>query len=263
MPETSSQPAFESFGGRAFSFYPAIRNVEYNEWTWVRETWSEILVTNSKTGQELWIPRTWVGRISSADEPVLIVGLNRELEMKAGAVWSYERNLIEMPPPPRPGTRTAAPPPEGAPAAVAAPSPESRLGRLILYTVLVGIGCVMLVVSFTFDGMPRPQDWLRQRDTATSDQKYLSLTREDTRGDVARKLGAADREQWITPDSAEIHFYLMWYPGRSYVVVLMGAERGGGRYIGTVHAASRAPLDSVRLPGGGSTTSMLRALPKF
>ena len=82
MAEPESVGAFETFQGRAFSFYPAIRNVEYNEWVYKRETWSEILVSNSKTGEEVWIPRHFVGRISTADEPVLIVGLKRELELK-------------------------------------------------------------------------------------------------------------------------------------------------------------------------------------
>ena len=263
MPEPSSTSWFEPFGGRAFSFYPAIRHVEYNEWTFVRETWSEVQVLNSKSGEEVWIPRHYLGRISSADEPVLIVGLKRELELKGGAVWPYERQVIEMPPPPREGTRHAEPAAPDAPPAFAPPSTESQVGRLILYTLVAGLGACLLVVFFAFEGLPRPQDWWRQRQTATSDQQYLSLTREDTRHDVARKLGPPEREQWITPESAEIHFHLLWYSGRSYLVVLMGPDRGGARYIGTLHAVSRRPLDSVKLPGGGTTSSMLRGLPKF
>ena len=255
-------PAFESFAGRAFSFYPAIRNVEYNEWTYERETWSEILVLNSKTGQEIWIPRNFVGRISSADEPVLIVGLKRELELKGGAVWPFDRRVVEMPPP-HPGTRTATPAPAGAPQPHSASSTDSQMGRLIVYALLMGLSACLLVVVFAFEGFPHPQDWFRRRATATKDQQYLSLNREDTYHDVVRKLGAPEREQWITPESAEVHFRALWYSDRAYVVVLMGAERGGVRYIGTMHASSRAPLDSVPLPGGGSTAAMLRTLPKF
>ena len=264
MPETSSQPVFESFGGRAFSFYPAIRNVEYNEWTFLRETWSEILVANSRSGAEIWIPRQYVDRISSADEPVLIVGLKRELELAGGAVWPFDRQVLEMPAPPRPGTRTSAPPAVAPPArAPAGPSTESQMGRLIGYALVMGLGLCLMVVVFAFEGLPRPQDWLRKRNIATADQQYLSLTREDSRHDVVRKLGAAESGQWITAESAEIQFHLLWYPRRSYAVVLMGADRAGARYIGTIHASSRVPLDSVPLAGGGSTASMLRTLPKF
>ena len=137
------------------------------------------------------------------------------------------------------------------------------MGRLILYALLTGLAACLLVVVFAFEGAPRPQDWLRKRSLATKDQQYLALTREDTYHDVVRKLGSPDREQWISPEAAEMHFDTLWYSDRSYVVVLMGAERRGARYIGTVHASSRTPLDSVPLPGGGSTASMLRSLPRF
>jgi hypothetical protein len=265
MRESSSIPAFESFAGRAFSFYPAIRNVEYNEWTYGRETWSEILFVNSKTGQEIWIPRHFIGRISSAEEPVLIVGLKWELELKGGAVWPFERRLIEMPGPPGPGAHAASPKAEAGPGPLppVPASTDSQMGRLILYAVAMGLGACLLVVLFAFEGAPRPQDWLRRRAPATKDQQYLTLNREDTYHDVVRKLGPPDREQWITPESAAVHFHALWYSQRSYVVVLMGAERGGVRYIGTIHAATRAPLDEVPLPGGGSTGAMLRTLPKF
>jgi hypothetical protein len=263
MAEPSSTGSMQSFGGRPFAFYPAIRNVEYNEWAYRRETWSEVLVANSRTGTEVWIPRNLIDRVSTADEPVLIVGLKRELELKAGAVWPYERRLIEMPEPPRPGTRVAAPAPPHAPQAPPVPSPDSMMGRLIAYALLVAFGVGLLVIAFASGGVPRPLEWLRRREVATADQKYLSLTREDTYHDVLRKLGPPGREQWVTPESAEVHIRAMWYPERSYVIVLMGAERPGARYIGTLHAASRATLDAVPLPGGGSTAAMLRNLPKF
>ena len=264
MPDPSSMPALESFGRRPFSFYPAIRNVEYNEWLYVRETWSELQVSNSKTGDEVWIPRHYIGTISSADEPVLIVGLKRELELKGGAVWPYERQVIQMPPPPRPGTPKPPAEPAGAPEPpVPPPSAESQVGRMIGYALLSGVAATLLVVLFAFEGVPRPQDWWWKRQAATADQRYLALTREDSPHDVARKLGRAGRDQWISPESAEIHFELLWYPDRSYIVVLMGVDRKGTRYIGTLHATSRQVLDSVKLPGGGSTSSMLRTLPKF
>jgi len=253
----------ESFAKRPFSFYPAIRNVEYNEWTYERETWSEVQVANSKTGAEIWIPRLYIGTISSADEPVLIVGLKRELELKGGAVWPYDRQVLNMPAPPREGRKPETPPVDAPEPPPPPPSAESQMGRMIGYTLLLGVAATLLVVLFAFQGVPKPQEWLRKRQTATSDQRYLTLTREDGRHDVARKLGPAGQDQWISPESAEIHFELLWYPDRSYIIVLMGTERNGGRYIGTLHASSREILDSVKLPGGGSTASMLRTLPKF
>jgi hypothetical protein len=192
------------------------------------------------------------------------VGLNRELELKGGAVWPFERRLIEMPAAPSPAARGAEPKAEAAPGPppLAPASTDSQMGRLILYALMMGLGVCLLVVVFAFEGGPHLQDWLRRTPT-TKDQQYLTLTREDTYHDVIRKLGPPDREQWITPASASVHFHALWYSQRSYVVVLMGAERRGVRYIGTLHAGTREPLDAVPLPGGGSTVSMLRTLPKF
>ena len=264
MPETSSPATYESLGGRPFAFYPAIRNIEHNEWTCVRETWSEVLVANAKTGAEVWIARNFLGPVSSTDQPVAILGLSRELEYKAGSVWPYNPPVLEMPAPPRvsPGTPRAAPV-DAPPTGPAPPSTESQMGRLILYAVLVGFGFCLLAVLVARQGMPNPRDWLRRRDIATSDQQYLSLTREDDRHAILRKLGPPEREQWITPEPAEIQFELFWYPQRSYIIVLMGSDRNGARYIGALHATSRAILDTVPLPGGGSTAAMLRTLPKF
>src|SRR6266496_2924345 len=90
-------PALDHLATRPFSFYPPIIGIEHNEWLYRKATWSEIQVVNCKTGSEIWIPRRFVGEVSRIEDPVLIVGLIRELEYKAGAVWPYQRRVIEMP----------------------------------------------------------------------------------------------------------------------------------------------------------------------
>ena len=57
-------PPLEQLGHRPFSFYPAILNVEHNEWLYRRATWSEVLVQNTKTNEEIWVPRRFFGEIS-------------------------------------------------------------------------------------------------------------------------------------------------------------------------------------------------------
>ena len=69
----NSIPELEGLSGRAFSFYPPILNVEHNEWKLREATWSEILVGNTKDGQEIWVPRRFMGAISRVEEPVMIV----------------------------------------------------------------------------------------------------------------------------------------------------------------------------------------------
>ena len=90
-------PALGHLASRPFSFFPAIRGIEHNLWAFRKVTWSELVVVNRKTAKELSIPRRMVGEVSVVDDPVVIVGLLRELEYREGAVWPCERHVIEMP----------------------------------------------------------------------------------------------------------------------------------------------------------------------
>src|SRR5215471_7529593 len=90
-------PQFDHLITRPFSFYPPIVGIEHNEWLYRKASWSEILVVNCKTSEEIWISRRYVGEVSRVDDPVLIVGLVRELEYKGGMVVPYQRRVIEMP----------------------------------------------------------------------------------------------------------------------------------------------------------------------
>jgi hypothetical protein len=82
---------------RSFSFYPAIAGVSHNEWRLRKATWQDWLVVNSRTQEEISVPRRFLGDVSSTDHPVLIVGLLRELQCKNGVALPFERRLIEMP----------------------------------------------------------------------------------------------------------------------------------------------------------------------
>src|SRR5580693_992417 len=90
-------PLLGHLASRSFSFYPPIVNIEHNEWLFRRATWSEVQVMNTKSSTELWVPRRFVGEISLVGEPVMIVGLVKELEYKAGTVYPHVRRVIEMP----------------------------------------------------------------------------------------------------------------------------------------------------------------------
>src|SRR5436853_2076069 len=90
-------PHLDHLVTRPFSFYPAIIGIAHSEWLYRKANSSEILVVNCKTGAEIWISRRYIGEVSRVDDPVLIVGLNRELEYKAGMVVPYQRRVLEMP----------------------------------------------------------------------------------------------------------------------------------------------------------------------
>lgn len=118
-------PFLLHLAARPFSFYPAIAGIAHNEWRLRKATWQEWVVINSRTQEEISIPRRFVGDVSSTDHPVLIVGLLRELQCKNGLALPYEGRVIEMP---RANEESAAPkhPRAGGPAPVIGIRLESR-----------------------------------------------------------------------------------------------------------------------------------------
>jgi hypothetical protein len=251
-------PPFDQFADRRFSFYPALVNVEHNEWTLKRSTWSEVLVCNTKTGEDIWIPRRFVGEVSRTDEPVMIVGLLKELEYKAGQVIPYVRRVIEMPRAVNEGYR-----PPGTPAEPAIPShppgglrlesgTEQRVGKLLLWVLGAGvIACLALLIILRVDRDPR----IRYN---TVMQSELGLNGGDDYHGVLRKLGAPASDRWLS-EQGEMQYRILHYPQRGVSVVLMGSERDKAVYIGAVDSTWR-PVDAIALPGGKDTRAMLRAL---
>lgn len=106
-------------GLRRFAFYPPIKNVEPNEWLLGAGSWTEVQVVNAHTGSEIWIPRQCVGAVSDAHDGVLVVGLTKELEFRAGGLEPRFKRVIEMPqnavPQPRPRIQSDPRPPGPAP----------------------------------------------------------------------------------------------------------------------------------------------------
>jgi hypothetical protein len=163
MPGPPIPASFESLGRRPFSFYPPIVNVEHNEWVLRHASWTDFQVINTKTKTELCVPRRFVGEGALVEEPVMIVGLVKELEYREGAVLPHVRRVIEMPravnasPPARrhelqseamPGA-----PPRTAPVVGIRieNEPKSRLWRVLVAAVaaavLVCVAVVILVQS--------------------------------------------------------------------------------------------------------------------
>jgi hypothetical protein len=251
-------PPLEHLVARPFSFYPAILNIEHNEWLFRKATWSEILVHNVKTNEELWIPRRFLGEISLVEDPVLIVGLVKELEYHRGAVLPHQRRVIEMPL--AVGDRPHPPAPRLEPAPVVGirlePGAESRIGRLILGTLMVGVLGTLGVVMVTREGTPRARVNYANGDTA-----LLDVTVHDDYYSIVNKLGPPATDHSITK-AGGLEFRSLWYPQRSYYVILMGAERDKLRYIGAMDKDWNL-VQPVQLPGGASTAAMLRGLQKF
>src|SRR5450631_3002897 len=145
-------PSLDHLSTRPFSFYPPIVNIEHNEWLFRKATWSEIQVVNCRSGAEVWISRRFVGEVARVEDPVLIVGLNRELELKSGMVVPYQRRIIEMP------MAVNAPRPVGGTDDRNEPAPvvgirleptDRRILKLILIAVGGLVGVYLLAINFT------------------------------------------------------------------------------------------------------------------
>ncbi len=87
----------DQVGRRRFAFYPSIANAESNEWMLSAATPSEVKVVNARTGHPLWIPRHFVQGISETNDPILIIGLTKELELRSGEVLPRIKRVIEIP----------------------------------------------------------------------------------------------------------------------------------------------------------------------
>jgi hypothetical protein len=253
-------PPFEPLAHRPFSFYPPILDVQHNEWRFRRATWSEILVVNTKTGEEIWIPRRFIGEVSRIDEPVMILGLTKELEYKSGQVLPHIRRVIEIP-----RAVNDSVPVRTEPAPQAAPvvgiklesGTESRIGKLIVAMIAAGVFACVLIISFFRGG----RDGSRVNYTTVM-QSELGLTARDDYYAVIRSLGAPASDQWKS-DKGEIQYRVLRYPDRGIAAILMGSDRNKETYIGAVDLKTWRPVHSVQLPDGRSTASMLKSLGRF
>jgi hypothetical protein len=256
-------PPLAQLGNQPFSFYPAILNAGQNEWIYRSATWSEVLVRNTKTNEEVSVPRRYLGEISRVDAPVMIVGLLAELEYRSGAVWPAERRVIEMP-----RAVNDAPRPRIAPAPVGGAvvvgirlesDSNSRVGKLVLGGVALGVAGCVLAISLFRGGVIATRAFY-----APLSQADLPFTPDDGYSAVVRTLGQPQTTRWRSGwggQSAE-EYELLAYPQRRLYVILMGHDRADVRYIGALDWNWR-PAHTVELAGYGSSYGLLRRLPKF
>ena len=255
-------PPIEDLGHRRFSFYPAIANCRHNEWIYRRATWSEVLVQNTRTNDEIWVPRCYFGAISCVDEPVVIVGLLKELEYREGALWAVQRRVLEMPRAVNDSPR-ARPPQQSTPRGPAPvigirleSRPDSRIGRVMLGGVSLGIiGCV-LAISLYRGGIIGSRAYF-----TPAAPNYLSLGAGDDYDAIVRALGqpAGDRR---LEDADGMKYRALYYSRLGLNIILMGRDPQRIRYIGALDR-NWNPVHAVRLEGSGSSLPILRTLKKF
>jgi hypothetical protein len=245
-------------GHRPFSFYPAIVGIAHNEWRYKQATWSEVLVVNTQTNSELWVPRRYLGELASTEEPVMIWGLTKELELNAGALVPHVRRVLEMPRAvgdvPRPGAAPSAPKPAQVVNISLDSKTENRIGRLIGAVLIVGITTTALLVGLY--SRINSADGVSYKPIL---QSSLGLNAEDDYHAVVRKLGRPAEDRW-RDDFGEIQYRRLKYSDKS--VILMGRDRDSARYIGALDNDWKV-IDSVEMSGGVKTYAMLARLPQF
>jgi hypothetical protein len=234
-----------------FSFYPAIVGVHHNEWILRRATWTDILVANAKTSEEIWIPRRFVGEVSSIEAPYRIVGLVKELEYREGMALPYRRSVIEMPLAVNDFSRSNLRPalyakPTGVVAIRAEISGDSRFWRVLRGSVAAGIlGCLAVIFVVRDAHLGARFGW-------TSAPPLLpSLDRQDDYSSVVRKLGNPTSDHWSVAGFGSNGYRRLWYSRKGITLILTGASPGNAHYSVTldregkiIHSAD-ATMDSA------------------
>lgn len=201
--------------------------MEHNEWIFRAATWDEIRVVNTKTSAELWVPRRFLGAMSLVGEPVVIVGLLKELEYKEGAVLPLVRRVIEMPravnDAPRPRIRA---PRREAPAPVVGIrlEPAKPRSRTVIGAVAVGLLIFIPLAVMVRDG------FIGHRTPAV--RVDLPFTAIDDYTSIVARLGAPAEDRTRSSGGAE--FRSLSYPARGFTLILKN-----GFYAGAVDSSGR------------------------
>ena len=238
--------------GRSFSLYPPILGVAHNEWRFRRATWSEFIIVNTHSGDEVCIPRSFIGDVS-ANAPTVIVGLRREMEWRDGIAVPYRRPVVELPvavndfvPAPR----------HSRPAPVVNIRLESRppaiTGRKAVVFVMLGIVASAVVADVAYPGGMRDRI-----DAMRISRSWQQLKPGDDYTAVIDKLGAPAAQRTYVEVGGSV-FFSLDYPRLHFTAVLEGQTEADAHYVGTLDARGR-------ILGGtpDSDAALLRSIPRF
>ena len=257
MPISPLPTPLQNLGGRRFSFYPPIRNIDHNEWLYRRSTWSESVVVNMQSGEEVCIPRMFIGEVSITEDPVIIVGLTRELEWNAGVVVPHQRRVIELPVAVNDGR--PGPVRHARPAQVVnirlEPKREIAAGKWI--GVVFALGAVALTIV---TNVARQAQTHLHTDFFRASQAYQQFGPGDDYFSIVAALGTPAKDRSITANGRV--YRMLTYPARHFSVVIAGTTAVGGRYAGTLDLHGRI-LHSAQFVDGSTSEPILRAMPAF
>ena len=238
--------------GRNFSFYPPILGVTHNEWRFRRANWSEFVVMNTASCEEVCIPRSFVTDVS-ANAPTVIVGLSREMELRDGIAVPYRRPIVELPvavndfvPAPMPARpapvvsiRLESPPPV-------------KTGRKAVVFLMFG-----MVASVMATGLFGPGELHNRIDAMRVSPTWQQLSTGDDYNAVVDKLGPPGAQRTHVEPGGRV-FRSLDYPHRHFTAILEGQTEAEARYVGTLDARGRILGDRTV-----SGAALLRSIPRF
>lgn len=243
-------------GGRSFALYPPILGIPHNEWRFRRATWSEFFAVNTKSGEEVCIPRSFVADVS-ANAPVVIVGLKRELEWRDGMALPYRRPVVEMPIAVNDSTpHLPAPSPPHRPAQVVNIRLESHApaatGRKAVVVVMLGVVAAAVVADVAWPG-----EVISRIEGIRANRVWQELQPGDDYSAVVAKLGQPGAQRTFIDEHGEV-FRSLEYPGRRFTAVLEGTTQEDARYVASLDARGRVLGNPA-----GTSAERLRSIPHF
>jgi len=196
--------------------------------------------------------------VASTEEPVVIVGLLKELEYREGEIVPLVRRVIEMP-----RAVNDVPRPMGAvprPAQLA-PVVGIRLesgdrpssGRGVLPKVALGLLVCVVGLAILRDNPLST----RARFFAPVSRVPLPFTASDDYLSIVSRIGRPAADVIRTLPGGELH--LLRYPDRGYALAIYGLDRDSARYVGAVGRGGRI-VHSVPLSDGGDSSALLARL---
>jgi hypothetical protein len=240
-------------GGRSFAFYPPILGIAHNEWRFRRATWADFVVVNTKSGEEACIPRSFLADVS-ANAPVVIVGLKRELEWREGMAVPYRRPVVELPI--AVNDNTPAPRPRR-PAPVVSIRLDSRTpaatGRKAVVVMMLGVVAAAVVAE-----VARPGEVVERIEGVRPHRVWQQLQPGDDYSAVISKLGQPDAQRTYIDEKGEV-FRSLDYPSARFTAILEGTTQEEARYVASIDAHGRI----LGSPPGGVSAMRLRSLPRF
>ncbi len=260
-----SNEDLEQYAGRPLAFRPAIGNTEPNEWLYQKRTWSEILVRNTGSGKEIWVPRSYLGDLTGVEDAVMALELNRELDYRGGTVVPRTPGVPRTSSASRAATAreseavsTAGS--ETADRAVGKASGETATERKIQKLVLLSLaGFIVLSAVLIF--VTRSHETGGTITFQPVLQRDIRLTARDGYDDVIREFGEPAEIRWRS-NTGERQFQALEYPNRGLTLILMGTDRQDQRYIGAKDEEWRT-VHYVTLTDGSTTDAILRTLNPF